>query len=142
MIKKIAIASVAVLTLAGCASNNKAEDPAPVVTVTEQAPIYVDPPVTDSYVSVDDEYLYALHDMEDSYIENTPDSDLLDIGNATCEALDSGVTISELVFSLASSDTFETAEQAQAGGIIIAAAASILCPQHASQVQDFLTENS
>jgi hypothetical protein len=133
--KKIAIASLAVLALAGCASNNKAEDPVPVVTVTEQAP----PPATDTYLSPEDTFLTDLHDMGNSYIDTTSDADLLDIGNTVCSALDEGNTIEDLVTYLYTSGTFDTTEQAEAGGMIIAAAVVDLCPEYTSQVQAYVS---
>jgi len=125
MLKKIAIASVAVLALAGCAST-KSADPAP-------APA----PAADSYVSPEDVFLADVHSMNDPYIESTTDSNLLDIGTATCTALDEGNTIDEIVTYLIQSGTFSTAEQAKAAGMIIAAAGLDLCPEYASDVQAY-----
>lgn len=134
MFKKIAIASLAVLVLAGCASNNKTADPAPVVTVTEQAP-----PATDSYTSPEDTFLTDLHDMGNVYIEGTTDSNLLDIGHSTCDALDGGNTIDDIITYLATNGTFDTTDQAEAGGMIIAAAVVDLCPEYTSQVQAYIS---
>ena len=139
MIKKIAIASIAVLALAGCASNNKAEEPAPVVTVTEQAPAPVDPPATDTYLSPEDTFLTDLHDMGNIYIDSTSDADLLEIGNTVCSALDEGNTIEDLITYLSTSGTFDNTDQAEAGGMIIAAAVVDLCPEYTSQVQAYVS---
>jgi PBP1b-binding outer membrane lipoprotein LpoB len=141
MIKKIAIASIAVLALAGCAST-KSADPVPVVTVTEQAPAPVDPPVTDTYASAEDTYLADAHAMDNSYIEATTDSDLLDIGNATCAALNEGNTITDILTYLVEEGTFTNGNQAEAGGILIAAAVVDLCPEYTSELEAFLTQSS
>jgi PBP1b-binding outer membrane lipoprotein LpoB len=132
MIKKIAIASIAVLALAGCASTADKATPtsAPAVTTA--------PPATDSYASPEDTFLADVHGMNDPYIESTTDSNLLDIGNATCTALDGGNTISDIVTYLADNGTFTTTAQANAGGMIIAAAVVDLCPEYTSQVQSFI----
>lgn len=142
MIKKIAIVSIAVLALAGCASNNKAEEPAPVVTVTEQVPAPVEPPVTDTYLTPEDTFLTDLHDMSNVYIDATSDADLLDIGNATCAALDEGNSIMDILTYLVESGTLETTDQAEAGGMIIAAAVVDLCPEYTSELEAFLTQSS
>ena len=137
MIKKIAIASIAVLALAGCAST-KSADPVPVVTVTEQA----SPPVTDTYASAEDTYLADAHAMDNSYIEATTDSDLLDIGNATCAALNEGNTITDILTYLVEEGTFTNGNQAEAGGILIAAAVFGAFALGGGSIEAFLTQSS
>jgi len=138
--KKIAITVGSILlfaSLAACGSSNTdtaTTEPAPVVTVTEQAP-----PATDTYASPEDTFLTDLHDMSNPYIDTTSDEDLLDIGNTVCSALDEGNTVEDLVTYLSTSGTFDTTEQAEAGGMIIAAAVVDLCPEYTSQVQAFIS---
>jgi len=135
MIKKIAIASVAVLVLAGCASSNKAEEPAPAPAPA----VTTAPPVTDSYTSPEDTFLADAHEMNNAYVEATSDSDLLDIGNATCSALSGGNTVDDIVVYLVEEGTFANADQAEAGGMLIAAAVVDLCPEYTSQLQAYIS---
>jgi len=139
MIKKIAIISIAVLAVAGCASTTKSADPAPVVTVTKKVSAPVEPPATDSYASPENTFLTDVHNMNDPYIEDTTDSNLLDIGNATCAALDEGNTIEDIITYLANSGTFSTDAQANSGGMIIAAAVLDLCPAYTAQLQAYIS---
>jgi hypothetical protein len=138
--KKIAITVGSLLlfaSLAACGSSNTDTatiEPAPVVTVTEQAP-----PADDTYLSSEDKYLADLHDMGNIYIDSTSDADLLEIGNTVCSALDEGNTIEDLITYLSASDTFDNTDQAEAGGMIIAAAVVDLCPEYTSQVQAYIS---
>jgi len=131
MFKKIAIASVAVLALAGCASTADKATPSPA-----PAPVVTAPPAP--VASPEETFLADVHGMNNSYIENTTDSDLLDIGTATCAALDDGNTVEDIITYLANNNTFDTTDQAEAGGMIIAAAVVDLCPEYTSQVQAYV----
>ena len=129
MFKKTAIALVAVLALAGCASTADTPNPSPAPAVTT-APAPV--------ASPEETFLADVHSMNDSYIEATTDSDLLDIGNATCTALNDGNTIADIVDYLTTNGTFSSTGQARAGGMIIAAAAMDLCPEYAADVAAYV----
>lgn len=127
MFKKIALTSVVVLALAGCAATTDTATPAPApapAVTTAPAPV----------ASPEETFLADVHGMNDPYIESTTDSDLLDIGNATCTALDDGNTIADIVTYLTTNGTFSSTGQARAGGMIIAAAAMDLCPEYAADV--------
>lgn len=146
--KKIAIRSALALTLllvlSACGGSDNTSDTS-TNTIAQDTYVVPDPepaPIPEPVYSSEDEYLYALHSMNDPYIESTTDADLVEIGNTICSALDEGNSIMDLVTYLATNGTFENTEQAEAAGMIIAASATTLCSEYTSDVQDFITQNS
>lgn len=115
----IAAAAVVSLTLTACGS---ASAPAPTVTVTE-APVS----------SPSDNYLNQLAATGDPTILAMADSDLLDIGNSTCEVLASGTTITEIAVYLVQNGGFTNSQYASIGRILGAAVYN-LCPEYAYQI--------
>lgn len=135
--KKLAITVGSVLLLAslaacGASSTNTAP------TDTTSVAVVPDPVPAPEPISPEDTYLADVHDMGNVYIESTSDSDLLDIGTATCSALADGNTIEDIITYLATSGTFDSTDQAEAGGMLIAAAVVDLCPEYTSQVQAYI----
>jgi hypothetical protein len=142
--KKIAIGSaIAVallLVLSACGGSDNTSDTSTTTTATDTfvEPTYEPAPAPEPGISDEDQYLSALHDMSDPYIDTTSDADLLEIGSTICDALDAGYTVEDIIFELSTNGTFESEDQAYAGGIIVAASATILCSEYASQVDDFI----
>lgn len=142
--KKIAIGSAIALTLllvlSACGGSENTSDTSTNTTATDTfvTPDPAPAPAPEPVLTNEDEYLSDIHEMNDAYIEATSDADLLAIGNSVCDALDSGFTVEEIIYELGTNGTFESDDQAYAGGIIIAASAVDLCPEYTSQVQDFI----
>lgn len=133
--KKIAIAAGSILLLASLAACGSSSTD---TTSTDTNTVAVAPDPTPAYVSPEDTFLADVHGMNNYYIENTTDSNLLDIGTSTCSALADGNTIEDIITYLATSGTFDNTDQAEAGGMIIAAAVMDLCPEYSSEVQAYI----
>ena len=143
--KKIAIIAGSVLLLVGLAAcgssdtNSAATDtsgvyetPAPVVTVTEQAPA----PISD-----DEQYLTAVHALDDPLIETSSDYTLLSIATNTCSALNSGYSISDIVVELADQGVI-TSDNAKTIGSLLAASVMVYCPEYQSSLEEFVNNVS
>lgn len=136
--KKIAIAAGSALllaSLAACGSSSTDNT----ATDTSGGTVAVDPTPTRYPVTPESSFLIDVHGMNNSYIEATTDSDLLTIGTTTCSALDDGNTIDDIITYLATSGTFDNADQAEAGGMIIAAAVADLCPEYLDQLTAYVS---
>lgn len=123
----LSIAGVALLalTLAGCASNTS-----PVTDPTESSDVWTDTPV----VTSEDSYLAALHSLNNFYIENNTDSDLIALGYQVCRTLDTGATVYDLVEALVATGDYTGADAQEFAGSTIGAAISAFCPQYLSQL--------
>lgn len=129
--KLIAILAVTLglaLTLTGCSSNN-AE---PVVTVTETEPYTGDD--MNSVPTSEDMFIAELYAHGNYIVDNTDEYELLDLGWSTCQALDQGASLDELVAALANSGNFTTDTETEFVGLVIGEALQHLCPQHSWQV--------
>lgn len=134
-IKKYIIAGGAVvaLVLAGIvggsiSSNNSAkETPTPDYTVVEPEP--VEP------ISLDEQYLFAVHYADNYIVESNTDADLIAIGKQTCDTLDTGLTVQDLMFALvADADGSESDAYWEFAGIIIGAGVATYCPEYSYQI--------
>lgn len=123
--------------LAGSAGNNKAteSDPKPELTNT-----WTPEPEVPSYTD-EDEFLFAVNDMDNSVIAYTSDSDLLDMGWAVCQVLDDGFTLEDIVNEFIYNSDLSTEEEFEAVGIIMGGAVIYLCPEYAYMIDQF-DENS
>jgi hypothetical protein len=129
--KKIAIAFVAVVTLAACAPATTST-PTVTVTQTQAAPAPVETQTLDQKV------VEVARLQGNSYIANISDSEILSLTHQVCPILDQGVSMKELVVSLATGlarDGVTDPEAMRAVGIILGVAVAAYCPQYESQVQ-------
>ena len=127
-IKRILVPVVAVLALTACGSTTAS--PASVVTVTA-APAPA--PATDSLVVSDSDYLTVLHSLNDPVIEAANESDLVSIGHSTCDLLDQGNSITDIVTYLVTTNSYTDAET-YAIGEIMGAGVAAFCPQYVAEV--------
>lgn len=125
----VALLAILALLLSGCGSSNESA-PAPTVTVTEE-------PTEDIHEQIytaEDEYIYDVRSVGNSYIENLPDSQLLEIGYLVCDAFDAGATFEDLAYELVSSGTVNDDETIEYAATLIAGAAINLCPEYSNMV--------
>lgn len=112
------------LLLTGC-SNTASTDPG----LSKKTQDYVAPVTTPT-----DDFLSDVHMYGDAYIESTSDSDLINMANATCDALDAGNTVTDVITYLAYNQTETDTAFYVAEGEIIAAAVMNICPAYISQL--------
>jgi len=130
--KKIALAILAIVALAGCSTST----PAATVTVTQQAPAVTQAPQAPS---LDDQVIISLRSQGNSYINNISDAQLLDLTSQVCPILDSGMTVRSLLSSLvrdAINSGITDPEALNGMGLIVGVAVAAYCPQYTSQVQN------
>jgi len=92
-------------------------------------------PSTPSYSS-EDEFLWAVGDMNNDIIDYSSDSDLLDMGWAVCDVLDDGYDINDIIDYFLYESDFSTEEEYEAIGIVIGGAVIYLCPEYAYMIDD------
>ena len=132
MAKKITFFTVGMLfaafLLAGCGTT--AEEPQPVVTKT-----VTETPSPEPVVEMTDEemFLLNLQASDNPFVYGMDESAALDVAYSTCDLLDSGITVDEVVESFATSGDFSI-DQMGAAGYIMGSAIAALCPQHKWQV--------
>lgn len=132
--KKIFIigAVVSAIVLTGCSGGEQEGIPKETVTVTQEAS---PPSVDDGHVVMSDQeiYLNGLRSMGNPIIRVASDSDLLEMGYAVCDALESGFSVEDIIAYMAvemakNGQTSDT--EVEAVGYIIGAASSALCSQY------------
>lgn len=132
--KKIFIigAVVSAIVLTGCSGGEQEGRPKETVTVTQEAS---PPSVDDGNVVMSDQeiYLNGLRSMGNPIIRVASDSDLLEMGYAVCDALESGFSVEDIIAYMAvemakNGQTSDT--EVEAVGYIIGAASSALCSQY------------
>lgn len=118
------LSAIVALALAGCSSS---ASPAPTVTVTEtQAP----------QVSKEDAFMASLQSSGNVYLENMSRADALKIAHNTCDLLNQGYTLYDIVEVLANSGNFTTADEQQAVGYILGAGIQVFCPEYSYQIDN------
>lgn len=97
-------------------------------------PVPVEPePV--SPISLDEQYLFAVHYTDNYLIEANTDADLIAIGKQVCTTLDAGNTVQDLMLSLVgASDGTESDAYWEFAGIIIGAGVAAYCPEYSYQI--------
>lgn len=131
--KLITLLAVGMLALAGCGNS----EAAPQVTVTETVDSWSDTDTgtnSGGELSSEDAFLFELSLSGNYLIESMSDYDLLDLGWSTCETLDSGVSLLELVDAFVMSGNFVTDAETEYVGLVIGASIRNLCPQHEWQI--------
>jgi hypothetical protein len=125
MKKTIAIAGIALLLIGvtGCSSATTDSG------LSKQTQDYVVPVTTPT-----DDFLSEVHMYGDAYIESTADSDLVSMATATCDALDAGNTVTDVITYLAYNQTETDQAFYVAEGEIIGAAVRNICPQYIPQL--------
>lgn len=122
MYKFIIAAVISAAALTGCASQGATEK---TVTVTEN-PF----PTQDSFTN-EELYLIGIKSMDNQILNVATDTELLNMGNAVCEALASGLStediISYMVIQMVG-EGMDSEAEFQAVGYIIGAADTALCP--------------
>ena len=125
MQKYLAGLGVTALLLTGCGS--AASSPTPTVTVTETqsaAPVMSD----------DEVYIAGLRSLNDPFINNATDAQLIEIGHQTCDILDEGYTVVGLALFLVEQGDFTSAQYGSIGSII-GAAVLVMCPEYQYQIE-------
>lgn len=122
--KFVLVAAAAALLLTGCASTAN-----PTKTVT------VEPTYDDTIVASPEEiYLNAVHSVNNYYIENNTDADLVALGRTLCSTLDQGATVMEVVEGLVATGDYNDTESQEFAGVTIGAAVSAFCPEYSYQL--------
>lgn len=86
-------------------------------------------------MSIDDQYLFTLHYIDNYIIESTADSDLVALGKQVCSALDAGNSVQDLQWGLVSSaDGSETDAYWEFAGAVIGAGVAAYCPEYNYQI--------
>lgn len=140
--KNVLIAAGVVALLVGAffagsvGNNNSTTEPKPQPTNT-----WTPEPEVPSYSS-EEEFLYAVNDMNNSVIAYTSDSDLLDMGWGVCDVLDEGYTLDDIADELIYNSDLSTETEFEAVGIIMAGAVMYLCPEYEYMVDDFINSGS
>ena len=116
----IGLGAVGVL-LVGLLIGSSHSSPAPSADPTQTA--------APAPVATDDEtYIGLVRSYGNSYIDNAEDYQLIKIAHDTCDVLDSGYTLDEVINYLAANGTSTDQEFYQAEGIIIGGAINVYCP--------------
>ncbi len=122
-----------VLVLAGCSTESSNTTPTETVYVTPT------PDLPDANISSpEDDYLWAMRNNVDNYyIDQASDKDLLELGWSVCAVLDDGYSVEEIIYELIGSGTVETNEEAEFAGSVVGGAVYNLCPEHSWQVDNY-----
>lgn len=116
----------------GSSSSNDSSTPAPKPQPTNT---WTPEPEVPSYSS-EDEYLWALSDMNNDIIDYSSDSDLLDMGWAVCDVLDDGYDLNDIIDYFVYESDFSTEEEFEALGIVVGGAVVYLCPEYSYMIDD------
>lgn len=108
--------------LSGCSSDSTASAP------------YVAPQDQDTNPSDESGFIGAIRATGNDVLNSGSNSDLLELGYKTCNALDGGETVSSLAITL--SATQDTSEGEQAAFALIAGAVVYLCPEYKYQADN------
>lgn len=122
-LKVLTAGAISLLVLTGCASTTEA-GPTGVSHSSVPQPVLTD----------EDLFLQAVRSDPNAYLQSAADSDLLNAAYETCNMLNQGYTVTDLVTILAESGTAANQEQAYAMGFIIGSAIQVFCPQYLGQV--------
>lgn len=131
--KYTVIAGIAVLLTAGCTVPVD-DTPAPRETVIETAapdPVETEEPEFDD-ATIEDLYLITVRDgLRASYpdIDTISDAELIDLGKQTCDLLNGGFSLEEIMIEVLAGDT-----DAEFAGAIMGAGIAAFCPEHQSQI--------
>lgn len=121
--------TLAALLLAGCStSSNNTVDAVENTYQNQDLQVPIEPSM-----SAEDMYLRDVHAQNNPDLEDETDRDLLNIGYETCNVLDQGYTVEELVLYLLSEGNPSDAE-IKYQSIIIGNAIEYLCPEYLDQV--------
>lgn len=116
--------------ISGCSSNTAA----PTVTVTEEAPV--------QQLTPEEQYLRSLHAINNYYIENNSDRDLLELGYSVCGVFDQGYSaediVSELLYGSFGAEHGDDPSAIEFAGATLGAAVANLCPEYLAEVQDLV----
>lgn len=137
MNKKIIIAVVGAIALAlflsGCGGGGSTETATPTVTVTETTePTDVYEP--SGFTNAEDEFLYDVHNVNNSVIESNSDEQIVSVGHTVCDTLDDGNTVSDVSDYLISTGDYTTDNDIEFIATMIAGAVVNLCPEYKYQI--------
>ena len=122
-----------VLVLAGCSTESSNTTPTETVYVTP-TPDLPEPDIS----TPEDDYLWAVrHNVDNYYIDEASDRDLIDLGWSVCDVLDQGYSVEDIIYELIGSGTVGTNEEAEFAGAIVGGAVYNLCPEHSWQVDSY-----
>ena len=116
--KKMIVAVVLMVALlSGCSVsiNSKDSTPSPSALTSEQA------------------YIQNLRSVVPQETDGVPDAELIQTGEASCGALDRGVTFDEIA-----TETYEQGLDPNLAGAVIGAAVKDLCPDHQGELDAYL----
>lgn len=125
--KKIIVAAViSMVALVGCTSQN---EPAPTVTITEQAPA-PQPSIDDGVTTSSQDFINFVKANGGIYGQAAAASDILDLGETICEGLAGGLSEDEITSVLAQAlvnNNMGNDEGAKFGAALIVGAKNYLC---------------
>ena len=85
--------------------------------------------------SAEDKYLADVRAANDPNLMDETDADLISVGYQTCQVLDSGYSVPEMVQYLLNENPSD--EQIRYMSIIMGNAIEYFCPEYISQIQNF-----
>ena len=121
-IAAIVAAAALAVSLGACSSDSGT--PAPVVTVTEQAP--------DTGPTVDEAYVQTVRSLAPGMSRGATDAELIDLGKTTCRALDEVNGDTDLLFEVLYSQ--EPGLDYGEVGAVVGASIIAYCPEYSDQI--------
>lgn len=126
MKKIIAAAVISMVALVGCTSQ---AEPAPTVTITEQAPL-PSPSVDDGVVTNSQKFIDFVKSNGGIYGQVAEESDLFNLGKTICEGFAGGLSEEEITYVLAQAlvnNNMNNDDGAKFGAALIVGAKNYLC---------------
>lgn len=127
---------ILVLGVTGCSdSGEKAEPAQPTVTVTVEAE-----PAPETEMSEDDAERIFLMVVKDEYPQfegEEANQVLIDFANTTCDLLDNGGTVGDVVGLIESGSS--SPDEAEMFGYVVGAGMQAFCPEHMEKMEEFFS---
>lgn len=126
MKKIIEAAAISMLALVGCTSQ---AEPAPTVTITEQAPLPA-PSVDDGAVTNSQKFIDFVRSNGGIYGQVAEESDLFNLGKTICDGFVGGLSEDEITYVLAQAlvnNNMDNEDGAKFGAALIVGAKNYLC---------------
>ena len=90
----------------------------------------VDTPVDSGFTNAEDEFLFDVHNVNNSVIENNTDEQIVKVGHIVCDTLDSGETVTTISNYLMSTGDYEGDTAIEFVASMVAGAVINLCPEY------------
>jgi len=123
-----------VLSLTACGGGSTSATDTTDTTDTTVVETPIDTPVDSGYTNAEEEFLFDVHNVNNSVIESNPDEQIVSVGHIVCDTLDEGNTVSDVSDYLISTGDYTTDNDIEFVASMIAGAVINLCPEYKYQL--------